>query len=143
MIEVKGIRFRPEEKGIRASLFDLEADIMEIVWSKGWDRFTVSQVHAELERRRAIAYTTVMTTVSRLFDKEVLTRSRDGKRYLYRPVLSRSGFAREMAREVLESLDDMGHGAALALLVERVAEADAGELARLEALIRARRREAE
>ena len=138
---MKGIRFRPERRGIRASLFDLEADIMEIVWSHGWEQFTVAQVRAGLEKCREIAHTTVMTTVSRLFDKEVLTRVRDGKRYVYRPVMDRPHFVREMAREVFESLEDIGRDAALAVLVERVAEADADELSSLEALIHAKRRE--
>ena len=75
---MKTARIRPGKSGIRAVLFDLEADIMEIVWSKGWDRFTVSEVHGELERQRDIAYTTVMTTVDRLFAKELLTRTRQG-----------------------------------------------------------------
>jgi predicted transcriptional regulator len=138
---VKGIRIRPEKHGIRVSLFDLEADIMEIVWSRGWRRFTVSQVHTALEQRREIAYTTVMTTIGRLFQKELLTRVRDGKRYVYLPVMSRPEFAQATAREVFESLDELGRNEALALLVERVAEADADELASLEALIRAKRRE--
>ena len=114
---------------------------MEIVWSKDWTRFSVSEVHAELERQREIAYTTVMTTVSRLFDKEVLTRAREGRRYLYCPVMSRPQFIQAMAREVFESLDEIGRDEALALLVERVAEADADELASLEELIRARRKD--
>lgn len=136
-------RIRPGKTGIRAVLFDLEADIMEIVWSKGWESFAVTQVHAELERRRTIAYTTVMTTVDRLFGKELLTRSRQGKRYEYRPVMTREEFCRVMAHEVFESLPDMGREAALALLVDRVSEADDAELASLEALIRAKRQELE
>ena len=66
---MKGIRFRPEKEGLRAALFDLEADIMEVVWTKGWKEFAVADVHRELERERDIAYTTVMTTVGRLHGK--------------------------------------------------------------------------
>ena len=139
-IHVKGIRIRPEQDGLRTSLFDLEAEIMEVVWEGGWDEFPVSDVHAILEGQREIAYTTVMTTVSRLHDKGLLTRTRQGRRYLYRPVMSRSGFIEAMTREVLGSLPPVGQEAAVALLVERVAEADEAELDRLEALIRARRR---
>ena len=29
---MKGIRIRPEHDGMRSSLFDLEAEIMEVVW---------------------------------------------------------------------------------------------------------------
>lgn len=138
---MRGIRIRPEQTGLRTALFDLEADIMEIVWREAWDAFTVSDVHRELERERPIAYTTVMTTVSRLHDKELLARARDGKRYVYRPRMGREEFQRAMARELLASLPEVGREEAVALLVDRVSEADAAELARIEALIRKRRRE--
>lgn len=138
---MKRLRIRPEQHGTRVTLFDLEADIMDLVWSKGWQTFAVGDVHMALERTRDIAYTTVMTTVSRLFDKGVLTRERTGRRYVYCPKLDREGFMRAMAREVIESLPEIGREQAVSLLVERVSEADAEELDRLEALIRARRRE--
>src|SRR5690606_40790930 len=80
---MKGIRFRPEQDGLRAALFDLEADIMEAVWSKGWSEFSVADVQRELERKREIAYTTVMTTVGRIYEKGLLSRDGDGKRNAY------------------------------------------------------------
>lgn len=137
---MKGLRIRPEQDGLRSSLFDLEAEIMEVVWSKSWEAFAVGDVLAELERTREIAYTTVMTTVARLHDKGLLTRHKDGRRYLYQPAMSRAGFLEAMTREVLGSLPDVGQQTAMALLVERVAQADDAELDRLEAMIQARRR---
>ncbi len=134
-------RIRPGKAGIRAVLFDLEADIMEIVWSRGWEDFSVSDVHAELRQQREIAYTTVMTTVDRLFDKELLTRNRQGRRYHYQPVMTRDELCREMAHEVLDSLPGLGRETALALLVDRVSDATEEELASLEALIAAKRQE--
>jgi predicted transcriptional regulator len=138
---MRGIRIRPDHAGIRAWLFDLEADIMEVVWSEGWERFSVSDVHDHLHRHRDIAYTTVMTTVSRLHDKGLLGRRRDGKRYLYAARMDREEFLRAMAREVLDSLFEAGLDGVHALLIESVAEADRAELDRLEALICARRKE--
>jgi predicted transcriptional regulator len=138
---MKRLRIRPDKEGTRVTLFDLEADIMDVVWSNGWQEFSVGDVHDELQRARDIAYTTVMTTVSRLFDKGLLERERDGRKYVYRPTMSRDGFMRAMAREVLGSLPAAGRDEAVALRDERVAEADASELDRLEALIRARRDE--
>lgn len=138
---MKRIRIRPEHEGLKASLFDLEADVMEIVWSEGWQAFSVGDVHQRLEQEREIAYTTVMTTVSRLHDKGLLAREREGKRYLYQPLMDKDEFLRSMAREVLGSLFDAGVEGAEALLVERVVTADGDDLDRLEALIRARRKE--
>ena len=138
---MKGIRFRPEKKGLRATLFDLEADIMEVVWSRGWAQFAVADVQRELERRREIAYTTVMTTVGRLHDKGLLRRERDGRRYVYQPSMSRDEFTESMARELLGSLSGLGHEQALSLLVDQVADSDADEIRKLEALIAKRKRE--
>ncbi len=138
---MRGIRIRPEYAGVRSSLFDLEADIMEIVWSLGWAEFSVGAVHKKLEANRDIAYTTVMTTVGRLFGKGLLERRRDGRRYLYTPVMGKDQFLRAMARDVLGSLLKTGEHQMEALLMEEVAEADSDELDRLEAMIRARRKE--
>lgn len=136
---VKRIRIRPELEGLRASLFDLEAEIMELVWSSGWDEFSVNDVHGALSERRDIAYTTVMTTVTRLFEKELLERQRDGRRYLYRPAMTRAAFIEAMTRNVLRSLPPGSRETAVALLVEQLEEADDAELDRLEAVIRERR----
>ncbi len=138
---MKGIRIRPEKHGVRATLFDLEADIMEAVWSSDWSWFSVSDVRQALLRSRAIAYTTVMTTVTRLHDKGLLRRRRDGRRYLYRAAYDREAFLQAMAGEVLDSLEAGSRDAAMALLVDRVARADAGALERLEKMVRAMRRE--
>ena len=138
---MKGIRFRPEKRGLRAALFDLEADIMEVVWSRGWETFTVADVQRELGRDRDIAYTTAMTTVVRLHEKGLLRRDRDGKRYVYQPAMSRHDFAESMAKDLLASLTGLGHEQALSLLVDQVAESDAEELGKLEALIRKKKKE--
>lgn len=137
---VKGIRIRPEKRGLRVVLFDLEAEIMELVWSKGWDPFSVQEVVDGLSGRRELAYTTVLTTVRRLYDKGLLRRKRDGKRFLYRPKLTRQEFHEQLAEELMRSLPPAGREAALATLVEQVAEEDDEALERLEALIRERRR---
>lgn len=112
---------------------------MDVVWGKQLVSFAVSDVLAVLERRREIAYTTVMTTVSRLYDKGLLSRERDGKRYLYSPKMTREQFLESTAREVLKGA--VGTPAAIAMLAERVSEATATELDELELLIRRRREE--
>ena len=112
---------------------------MDVVWTKGLVSFAVADVLAQLERTREIAYTTVMTTLARLHDKGLLTREREGKRYLYSVRLSREEFLESTAREVLDRA--VGGPQALAMLAEKVSEASARELDELEALIRRRRQE--
>lgn len=112
---------------------------MDIVWGKQLVSFPVSDVLAVLEKQRDIAYTTVMTTVNRLYDKGLLRRERDGKRYLYSPELTRDEFLSSTAREVLEQA--VGGHQAMAMLAEKVSGASVGELDELEALIQRRREE--
>lgn len=132
-------RLRSGKKGLELRLHDLEATIMDVVWGKQLASFAVGDVLAILEKQRDIAYTTVMTTVTRLYEKGILERERDGKRYLYSPKLSREEFLQSTAREVLD--EAVGGHQAMAMLAEKVSEASAGELDDLEALIQKRREE--
>lgn len=96
---MKGMRIRPEKQGLKTSLFDLEADIMEIVWSKYWEIFSVGDVHSILDQCRDIAYTTVMTTVSRLYDKGLLDRKKMGSAiYIFLKCPAKSFWFRPPAR---------------------------------------------
>lgn len=134
-------RVRSGKKGIELRLHELEAAIMDVVWTKRLSGFAVSEVVAVLEKQRDIAYTTVMTTLARLHEKGLLARERDGKRYLYTPNVSREEFLESTAREVLDGA--VGEHQALAMLVEKVSESSTTELDELEALIHQRRRELE
>lgn len=62
----------------------LESEVMEIVWSAGAPvgvRRVVDQLNES--RRQHLAYTTVMTVMSRLADKGMLSRRREGRGYVY------------------------------------------------------------
>jgi len=134
-------RIRSGKKGLELRLHDLEATIMDVVWSGNLEAFAVGDVLAILERQREIAYTTVMTTLARLHDKGLLDRERDGKRFVYTAKLTREGFLEATAREVLDAA--VGGYQAMAMLAEKVSDASARELDDLEALIRKRRQELE
>ena len=87
-------RVRSGKKGLELRLHELEAAIMDIVWTKRLSGFAVSEVVAVLEKQRDIAYTTVMTTLARLHEKGLLARERDGKRWntwLWLPLEHRRG----------------------------------------------------
>lgn len=132
-------RLRAGKQGIELRLHELEAAIMDVVWARRLTAFSVNDVLVVLEKQRDIAYTTVMTTLGRLHDKGLLSRERDGKRYLYSPMGSREQFLESTARDVLDG--SVGERRALAMLVEKVSESSSSELDELEALIRRRRKE--
>ena len=134
-------RIRKGQSGAAIRLHDLEAEIMDVVWSRDLRDFAVSDVHETLERRREIAYTTVMTTLVRLHEKALLERRRDGRRYLYTPCYAREQFVQETVREVLESIGNAAGRDVLALLVETASAADEATLDELDRMIRRRREE--
>ncbi|MEN9580850.1 MAG: hypothetical protein RJA70_3859 [Pseudomonadota bacterium] len=134
-------RVRPGKSGVSVRLHDLEAEVMDVVWSRELKGFAVSDVHAVLEKRREIAYTTVMTILGRLYEKGVVLRYKDGKRYLYDAQSSREEFLQQTAREVLERLGEPAGKQSLALLVETVSASDDKALDELEWLIKQRRKE--
>jgi len=80
---------------------------MRALWEAS-EPLTVRAVLERLnERRRApLAYTTVMTVLSRLSDKEILRRRRAGRGYAYEPVLPD-----EAAIVVREAVRDFGDAA--------------------------------
>lgn len=82
----------------------LETDVMEIAWRL--NEATVRDVHAELADNREIAYTTVMTTMSRLAAKGLLLRDTSGLAHRYRPALSRDEYARTAVTSVIDWLVD-------------------------------------
>jgi predicted transcriptional regulator len=81
---------------------ELEASIMQRVWAHDGP-VTVRDIFEELRQQRAIAYTTVMSTMDNLHRKGWLKRERDGKAYRYLAVASREKYS---ARLMGEALDD-------------------------------------
>src|SRR5271168_2617006 len=75
----------------------LELQLMEILWSRG--ECNVREVTAQLDRQ--LAYTTVMTTLDRLFKKGLLERRKSERAFLYSPRLSRSDWERQRAGELV------------------------------------------
>jgi predicted transcriptional regulator len=82
----------------RASLGVLEREVMDTVWAAG--DVTVRDTQSLLPRR--VAYTTVMTTLDRLFKKGLVVRSRAGKAFVYRASRTRQ----EAEAAILSNLVD-------------------------------------
>lgn len=96
------MKFRTSASGVKHVLGDLEADIMELCWRE--HPCSVKDVHGTLSREREIAYTTVMTVMSRLAEKGLLDRRQEGRAYLYEPTQSRDEFCSETISNVMTGL---------------------------------------
>ncbi len=92
------------------------------------------------------AYTTIMTTLDRLYKKGLLERRKIGRAFYYSPKYSYEEMERGMAADVIESLFDNSAGRVgpvLACLVEAVSDRDRLLLDELERLVREKRCELE
>jgi predicted transcriptional regulator len=93
------------------------------------------------------AYTTLMTTLDRLFKKGLLERTRKGKAFHYLTRFTRDGLRTHLARGAIARILGPGPGRGavrpiLSTFVEAVSRKDALLLDELEALIRAERNRA-
>jgi predicted transcriptional regulator len=79
---------------------ELETVIMHMVWDRGRP-VTVRELFDELARERAIAYTTVMSTMDNLHRKGWLARTKDGKAYRYTATASREEYSARLMQEAL------------------------------------------
>jgi len=70
----------------RLDLPPLELDCMRALWGLG--QATVHDVRARLLPERSLAYTTVMTVMDHLRGKGMVERERQGRCYLYRPLVA-------------------------------------------------------
>jgi predicted transcriptional regulator len=84
---------------------DLEAVVMDRVWAHDGP-VTVRDLFNELSGERAIAYTTVMSTMDNLHRKGWLAREKEGKAYRYTAVASRDEYSARLMREALTEAGD-------------------------------------
>lgn len=126
-------------QGLRQVLGDLEAEIMECMWDQG--SATVRDVHECLLERRDIAYTTVMTVMTRLTEKGMLNRRPDGRAYVYVPAESRDAFCVNVVKSVMNGLFGSANQPVLAHFVANLSADDQAELDVLAELIARKRME--
>jgi predicted transcriptional regulator len=119
----------------------LELTVMEVLWDRG--ESNVRDVAGRLDR--PLAYTTVMTTLDRLFKKGLLDRRKEERAFFYSPKYSRGEWDAMRAGEVISGLfaPDRSSDLLISCLVDAVGQHDAALLDELERKIRLKRRELE
>jgi predicted transcriptional regulator len=117
----------------------LEQRVLDYLWRRR-SSVTVREAHAALGGE--LAYTTVMTTLDRLFKKGLLDRDPDGRAFRYAPRATREAFGASQVRALLARFFRRGSEptALLASLVDAVGEHDRALLPELERLIREKER---
>lgn len=115
----------------------LETRVLEALWA----RECPSSVRDLQPLFPGTAYTTLMTTLDRLHRKGVLSRTKQGRAFLYAPLTSRDGFQAARAGGTLASMlaDPGGAGPLLSFFIDAVSRRDESLLDELERLIRQKR----
>ena len=117
----------------------LEERLLEALWRAG--HATVRDLVAD--SCEDLAYTTVMTTLDRLYKKGLLSREAEGRAFRYAPSVSREQMHREVAGEAVRQMLDASPAASLPLsyLVEILTERDSQLLDELRQVVENKRRE--
>jgi len=135
---LRGFR-RPREIACFA-LGKLERQVLEEIWRLG--EVSVRDIYRAFDER--MAYTTLMTTLDRLFKKNLLARRKDGRAFLYAALVAREDFDQGIKEDVIDGL--LGHGAdavepVLACIVDTISERDRELLDELDRLVQEKKRE--
>ncbi len=113
----------PAEKRPMGSL---EAAVLRALWTKG-QPMTPGEVHHEIGE--GLAYTTVMTILTRLWAKGLVDRERVGRAFAYLPTVSEADHAATKMRRTLADVSD--RPAVLSRFVHGLSKKDAAALRRL------------
>ena len=124
-----------------ASLFGtLELRVLEALWRRGGE-VAVRDLQPEFP---GAAYTTLMTTMDRLYRKGVLARRKMGRAFAYRPVSSRQELESALVTRALQPLLQGDRAQPiLSFFVDEVSRLDDRLLDELERLVREKRRRQE
>jgi predicted transcriptional regulator len=127
---------RPSPK---TQLGPLEQQLLSALWMR--ESATVRELLDDGEIK--LAYTTVMTTLDRLYKKHLLNRTVEGRAFRYAPRFTQAELEKAAVGETIERLLGSGASASLPLsyLVEAVSEHDARLLDDLQRLLDQKRRE--
>ena len=131
--------FRRLADAVTGSLGELEKRVIAVLQTHGEQNVTT--VLDSLGQD--YAYTTVMTTLDRLYKKGLLERRKEGRAFVYGIRFTQGEVERTVAEDVLDRLLDssLGHvEPVLATIVDRVSEKDRELLDELERLVKAKRK---
>lgn len=113
------------------NLGELQLAIMQVLWQR--EEASVADVHAALLSRQ-LAPTTIATMLTKMEQKGLVEHRAEGRKFLFRPLLSEA----EVRRVSVEEVRDRLFGGDTAALVSHLISErplDRGELSRLKELI--------
>lgn len=96
----------------------LEKEVMEVVWNK--NEVSVKEVALELSKKHNLAYTTVLTILSRLWKKGLVNRSKKGKSFVYTAKRDKQQTLQSVIRSTLTTLVERYGDEAISAFIDEV-----------------------
>lgn len=112
---------------------EAEHAVMEVLWDT--NPATAAEVSDALAQERGWSLATVKTLLGRLVQKQAISASPDGRRYLYAPLIARSDYVGTESKRLVDRL----FGGRAASLVAHLADQEAlteDDLTEIEALLK-------
>ena len=81
------------------TLTEAELPLMEVLWNKR--KATVTEVADKLPKEKPVAYNTVLTMLRILERKGYVRHTKDGRAFVYEPVVERGQASRSAVRQLL------------------------------------------
>jgi predicted transcriptional regulator len=120
---------------------ELEAEVLRVL--KGLGRASSGEVAEQMQRQRSVAYTTVSTTLDRLFKKGFVGRDtvagRTGPKYVY-SLVKDPGLEKQLVDAAVGKLVDAFGPSVAATIYDRLNEISPGELEKIRDQINQRRK---
>jgi predicted transcriptional regulator len=124
MTESRLSHAEPREPVVGDVLGPLGAAVMRVLWDRGSASVGTVVDALNAERRRPLAYTTVMTVMSRLFERDLLERDKQGRQYVYRPVADEPALIETLSGQAVDELLARYGTTALRQFAHRLADSD-------------------
>lgn len=117
---------------------ELELEILKILWRE--EPLSGREIRDQLEPVRDVTYTSVMTILGIMEEKQYVRRKKNGARFVYSPCVTQESTSRRMLSDLVERLFEGSSVTAMVNLLE-TGDVDPMELKQLRKLIQQRERE--
>ena len=139
-LDRRSTRQRESEDPVARYLGELQTEVMGVFWDRksATVREALELLNERRRKNKKLAYTTVLTLVSRLWHRGLLARTPEGRGFRYQAAKDRDALIGELSEQLIDRLiDDFGE-IAVARLGERLSELDPARAKKLRAVRRNR-----
>lgn len=138
-LKVPKFSFSPFKEGLDQVFGKLEKQIMETLWIRG--ESSVRDILEELNNSRSYTYSTLITVMNRLSNKELLEKNKVGKTFFYKPTYTKAELLDIVSKKVIRGVSELSLQATMLNFVDYISDEDSKQLDHLSELIKNRKKQ--